>query len=73
MRGRGQALHVAIVACGFTGTTAFYQLVHGYKVARITIFEASGDFGRGLYVSSAIMMANIVERILAVALTPSPE
>ena len=39
--------HVAIVGCGFTGTTAFYQLVHGYPVERITVFESSGDFGPG--------------------------
>jgi len=39
--------HVAIVGCGFTGTTAFYQLVHRYPLHRITIFESSGDFGPG--------------------------
>jgi hypothetical protein len=39
--------HVAIIGCGFTGTTAFYQLVHNYPVQRITIFESSGIFGPG--------------------------
>jgi uncharacterized NAD(P)/FAD-binding protein YdhS len=39
--------HVAIVGCGFTGTTALHQLVHNYPVKRITVFEASGEFGPG--------------------------
>ena len=39
--------HVAIVGCGFTGTTAFYQLVHKYPVAKITLLEKSGLFGPG--------------------------
>lgn len=41
-------LHVALIGCGFTGTSAFYQLVERYPVAEITIFEASGEFGPGL-------------------------
>ena len=40
--------HVALVGCGFTGTSAFYQLVERYPVREITIFEASGEFGPGL-------------------------
>ncbi len=43
----GRYEHVAIVGCGFTGTSAFYQLVAKYPVKRITIFEASGEFGPG--------------------------
>jgi hypothetical protein len=39
--------HVAIVGCGFTGTSALLQLVDGCPVQRITVFEASGDFGPG--------------------------
>lgn len=39
--------HIALVGCGFTGTSAFYQLVDRYPAKRITIFEASGDFGPG--------------------------
>ncbi|MDX1405355.1 MAG: FAD/NAD(P)-binding protein [Woeseiaceae bacterium] len=44
---QNKPLHVAIVGCGFTGTTAFYQLVRHYPVTRITLFEASGEFGPG--------------------------
>ena len=39
--------HVALVGCGFTGTSALLQLVDGCPVQRITVFEASGDFGPG--------------------------
>ncbi|CAM2063835.1 FAD/NAD(P)-binding protein [Sulfidibacter corallicola] len=39
--------HIALVGCGFTGTSAFFQLVDGYPVEEITIFEASGEFGPG--------------------------
>ncbi len=39
--------HVAVVGCGFTGTSAFFQLVDGYPVRKITLFEASGRFGPG--------------------------
>ncbi len=39
--------HVAIVGCGFSGTSAFFQLVHSYPVEKITIFEATGLFGPG--------------------------
>lgn len=39
--------HIAIVGCGFTGTSAFYQIVDHYPVREITIFEASGVFGAG--------------------------
>jgi hypothetical protein len=46
-QGRRQPSHVAIVGCGFTGTTVFHQLVRHYPIERITIFEASGDFGPG--------------------------
>jgi uncharacterized NAD(P)/FAD-binding protein YdhS len=35
------------VGCGFTGTSAFFQLVDRYPVREITIFEASGEFGPG--------------------------
>lgn len=40
--------HVALVGCGFTGTSAFYQLIERYPVSEITIFEASGEYGPGL-------------------------
>lgn len=39
--------HVAIVGCGFSGTSAFHQLVERGAASEITIFEASGDFGPG--------------------------
>ena len=39
--------HLAIVGCGFTGTSALLQLVDRCPVRRITVFEASGDFGPG--------------------------
>jgi uncharacterized NAD(P)/FAD-binding protein YdhS len=39
--------HVAVIGCGFSGTCAFYQLVDRYPVGRITIFEATGEFGPG--------------------------
>ena len=40
-------MHIAIVGCGFTGTSALFQLVDQYPVEKITIFEATGDFGPG--------------------------
>ncbi len=39
--------HVALIGCGFTGTSALLQLVDACPVQRITVFEASGDFGPG--------------------------
>jgi FAD-NAD(P)-binding len=39
--------HIALIGCGFTGTSAFYQLVEAYPVKEISIFEASGVFGPG--------------------------
>jgi uncharacterized NAD(P)/FAD-binding protein YdhS len=39
--------HVVIVGCGFTGTTAFHQLVRQYPVRKITIFEQDGVLGPG--------------------------
>ncbi|HEY5801085.1 MAG TPA: FAD/NAD(P)-binding protein [Burkholderiaceae bacterium] len=39
--------HIAIVGCGFTGTSALFQLVDGYPVESITVFEQSGQFGPG--------------------------
>lgn len=41
------APHVSIVGCGFTGTSAFYQIVERYRVGEITIYEATGHFGPG--------------------------
>lgn len=39
---------IAIVGCGFTGTSLFHQLIQGgYPVRRVTIFEQSGRFGPG--------------------------
>lgn len=39
--------HIAIVGCGFTGTSAFFQLVDQYPINEITIFETTGEFGLG--------------------------
>ncbi len=39
--------HVAIVGCGFTGTSTLHQLVRQYPVRAITVFESSGLFGPG--------------------------
>jgi hypothetical protein len=39
--------HVALVGCGFAGTSAFFQLVDRYPVREITVFERSGRFGPG--------------------------
>jgi uncharacterized NAD(P)/FAD-binding protein YdhS len=39
--------HIALVGCGFTGTSASFQLVDRYPIKEITIFEASGEFGPG--------------------------
>ena len=39
--------HVAIVGCGFSGTSALFQLVERHPVRAITVFEATGDFGPG--------------------------
>lgn len=44
---RPHAERVAIIGCGFTGTSALYQLVERYPVREITIFEKSGQFGPG--------------------------
>lgn len=48
MRHNGRTpAHIAIVGCGYTGTSAFHQLVGKYPVREITIFERSADFGPG--------------------------
>ena len=39
--------HIALIGCGFTGTSAFFQLVDKHPVDEVSIFEASGDFGPG--------------------------
>ena len=39
--------HIAIVGCGFTGSSTLFQLVDRYPIKRITVFEASGVFGPG--------------------------
>lgn len=39
--------HIALVGCGFTGTSAFFQLVDRFPVLEITIFEKTGEFGPG--------------------------
>lgn len=39
--------HLAIVGCGFAGTSALFQAVDRYPLKSITVFEASGDFGPG--------------------------
>ncbi len=43
----GTPHHLALVGCGFTGTSAFFQLVDRFPVDEITIFEATGRFGPG--------------------------
>ncbi|MEM1432704.1 MAG: FAD/NAD(P)-binding protein [Pseudomonadota bacterium] len=40
-------LHIAIVGCGFSGTSAFFQLIDRAPVGEVTIFEMSGDYGPG--------------------------
>lgn len=40
--------HIAIMGCGFTGISAFYQLVDQYPVREITIFESTDVFGPGI-------------------------
>jgi len=39
--------HIAIVGCGFSGTSAFHQIVERRDVDAITLFESTGDFGPG--------------------------
>ena len=39
--------HVVVVGCGFAGTSALWQLVHRHPVERVTVLEASGEFGPG--------------------------
>ena len=39
--------HVAIIGCGFAGTSAFFQLIDRFPVKKISVFEATGDFGPG--------------------------
>lgn len=39
--------HVCIVGCGFTGTSALFQLVDRYPVKKITIIEKGERFGPG--------------------------
>ena len=39
--------HIALIGCGFAGTSAFFQLVERYPAKAITIFESTGDFGPG--------------------------
>lgn len=39
--------HIALIGCGFAGTSALFQLVERYPVKRITVFEATGVFGPG--------------------------
>jgi len=43
----GAPRHVVVVGCGFAGTGALWQLVHRHPVARVTVLEASGEFGPG--------------------------
>lgn len=38
---------IAIIGCGFTGTTALYQLIERYPVKEVFVFETSGHFGPG--------------------------
>ena len=39
--------HVAVIGCGFAGTSALWQLVQRFPVTRISVFEASAEFGPG--------------------------
>jgi len=47
LQGMNVPRHIVLVGCGFSGTSAFFQLVDQYAVEKITIFEATGDFGPG--------------------------
>lgn len=44
---RPQPERVAIIGCGFTGTSALHQLVERYPVREILLFEKTGEFGPG--------------------------
>lgn len=39
--------HVAIVGCGYAGTSALMQLLTRYPVKKVTVYERRGDFGPG--------------------------
>lgn len=39
--------HIAVVGCGFAGTSLLYQLVDRHAAVRISVFETTGDFGPG--------------------------
>lgn len=40
--------HVALLGCGFAGTSALFQLVDRHPVKTVTVIEGSGRFGPGL-------------------------
>ncbi len=42
-----QPAHIAIVGCGFSGTSTLAQLVERFPVDRVSVFESSGVFGPG--------------------------
>lgn len=46
-RALSKTYDIAVVGCGFTGTSALFQLVDRFPNCTITVFEASGDFGPG--------------------------
>lgn len=63
---------VAIVGCGFTGTTALYQLVDRWPVAEITVFEGSGRFGPGYAYGDSNVPAYLINNTNdAMCLVPS--
>ncbi|MEN9630588.1 MAG: hypothetical protein RJA10_3816, partial [Pseudomonadota bacterium] len=39
--------HVALIGCGFTGTSALLQLLERPGLRRVTVFDGSGAFGPG--------------------------
>jgi hypothetical protein len=39
--------HVALIGCGFTGTSTLLQLIDRSAVRQITVFEGGGSFGPG--------------------------
>src|SRR5262249_33735570 len=43
----GSPEHIAIVGCGFSGTSALWQLIDKHPVKRISVFDLSGEFGPG--------------------------
>ncbi len=52
--------HIALVGCGFAGTSAFFQLVDRFPIKKISIFETSGNFGKPLLYSYWMLKVSVV-------------